>query len=97
MDGLTLARKIIRAGYFLMTMEYDCCKVVQKCRKCQVHGELILVPPHELNVMNSPRQFISWVIDVIGPIKPSASNEHKFILVAIDYFTNWVKQLHTNH
>nr|XP_004244910.1 uncharacterized protein LOC101246454 [Solanum lycopersicum] len=26
MNGLTLARKIVRAGYFLMTMENDCCK-----------------------------------------------------------------------
>ncbi|KAK4724714.1 hypothetical protein R3W88_027493 [Solanum pinnatisectum] len=26
MNGLTLARKILRAGYFWMTMEHDCCK-----------------------------------------------------------------------
>ncbi|XP_070005771.1 uncharacterized protein [Nicotiana sylvestris] len=30
-------------------------------------------------------------MDVIGPIEPKASNEHRFILVAIDYFTKWVK------
>nr|XP_009625335.1 uncharacterized protein LOC104116222 [Nicotiana tomentosiformis] len=30
-------------------------------------------------------------MDGIGPIKPVASNEHMFILVAIDYFTKWVK------
>ncbi|XP_049399902.1 uncharacterized protein LOC125863988 [Solanum stenotomum] len=40
-NGLTLARKILRAGYFWMTMEHDCCKFVQKCLKCQVHGDLI--------------------------------------------------------
>ncbi|XP_015165383.1 uncharacterized protein K02A2.6-like [Solanum tuberosum] len=27
---------------------------------------------------------------VIGPIEPKASNGHRFILVAIDYFTKWV-------
>ncbi|XP_069154588.1 uncharacterized protein [Solanum lycopersicum] len=26
-----------------------------------------------------------------SPIKPSASNGHRFILVAIDYFTKWVE------
>jgi len=32
-----------------------------------------------------------WGIDVIGAIEPKASNWHRFILVAIDYFTKWVK------
>ncbi|RDX70255.1 Pol polyprotein, partial [Mucuna pruriens] len=32
-----------------------------------------------------------WGIDVIGPIEPKASNRHRFILVAIDYFTKWVE------
>ena len=30
-------------------------------------------------------------IDVIRAIEPKASNGHRFILVAIDYFTKWVK------
>ncbi|XP_017980984.1 PREDICTED: uncharacterized protein LOC108663013 [Theobroma cacao] len=30
-------------------------------------------------------------MDVIGLITPKASNGHRFILVAIDYFTKWVK------
>ena len=33
MNGLILAIKILRAGYFRMTMENDCCKFVQKCHK----------------------------------------------------------------
>ena len=32
-----------------------------------------------------------WGIDVIGAIKPKASNGHRFILVTIDYFTKWVE------
>jgi len=28
-----------------------------------------------------------WGIDVIGAIEPKASNGHRFILIAIDYFT----------
>ncbi|XP_047261867.1 uncharacterized protein K02A2.6-like [Capsicum annuum] len=30
-------------------------------------------------------------MDVIEPIEPSASNGHRFILVAINYFTKWVE------
>ncbi|PKI51016.1 hypothetical protein CRG98_028588 [Punica granatum] len=32
-------------------------------------------------------------MDVIGPINPKASNRHLFILVAIDYFTRWIKAI----
>ncbi|XP_015087143.1 uncharacterized protein LOC107030351 [Solanum pennellii] len=91
MNGLTLARKMLRAGYFWMTMENDCCKFVQKCHKYQVHSDFIRVPPHELNAMSSPWPFVSWGMDIIGPIEPSASNVHRFILVSIDYFTKWVE------
>ncbi|XP_049387779.1 uncharacterized protein LOC125852094, partial [Solanum stenotomum] len=91
MNGITLAKKILRAGYFWMTMENDCGRFVQKCHKYQVHGDLIKVPPHELNAMSSPWPFAAWGMDVIGPIEPAASNGHRFILVAIDYFTKWVE------
>ncbi|XP_006603312.1 uncharacterized protein [Glycine max] len=57
-NGHAMARKILRAGYYWLTIENDCC----------VHG-----------------------IDVIEAIEPKASNGHRFILVAIDYFTKWVE------
>ncbi|XP_049406116.1 uncharacterized protein LOC125869706 [Solanum stenotomum] len=87
MNWLTLVTNIIRAGYFWMTMEHDCCRFVQKCHKCQVHGDLIRVPPHELNAMGSPWPFVAWGMDVIGPIEPADFNGHRFILVATDYVT----------
>jgi len=43
-----------------------------------------------LNVISSPWPFSMWGIDMIGRIEPKASNGHRFILVAIDYFTKWV-------
>ncbi|KAA0047924.1 Gypsy retrotransposon integrase-like protein 1 [Cucumis melo var. makuwa] len=30
-------------------------------------------------------------MNVIGPIVPKASNDHRFILVTIDYFTKWIE------
>ena len=60
MNGITLARKILQAGYFLMTMENDCRKFVQKCHKCQVQGYLIRVTPHELIDMSYPWPFVAW-------------------------------------
>ena len=42
MGGHMLARKIMRTGYFWLTME------------CQIHGDLIHVPPSELHALTSP-------------------------------------------
>ncbi|XP_049375776.1 uncharacterized protein LOC125840854 [Solanum verrucosum] len=91
MNGFTLAKKTLRSGYFWMTMETDCIRFVRKCHQCQIHGDLIRVPPNEQHVTSSPWPFAAWGMDVIGPIELAASNGHMFILVAIDYFTKWVK------
>ncbi|XP_070025178.1 uncharacterized protein [Nicotiana sylvestris] len=56
-----------------------------------VHRGLIHAPPTELHPMSTPCPFIAWGMDVIGPIEPKASNGHRFILVANDYFTKWVE------
>ena len=33
-NGHAMARKILRAGYYWLTMESDCCIHVRKCHKC---------------------------------------------------------------
>ena len=86
-----LTRKIMRTGYFWLTMETDCCKFVQRCSECQMHGDLIHVPPSELHALTSPWSFSVWGIDIIGKISPKSSNGHEYILVAIDCFTKWVE------
>jgi len=91
MSGYVLAKKILRAGYYWLTMERDCISFVRKCHQCQIHGDLIHSPPSELHTMSAPWPFVAWGMDVIGPIEPAASNGHRFILVAIDYFTKWVE------
>ncbi|XP_070020385.1 uncharacterized protein [Nicotiana sylvestris] len=57
MNGFILAKKIFRAGYFGMTMDTDCIKYIHKCFQCQVHADMIKVPPNELNATRSPWPF----------------------------------------
>lgn len=90
-SGHTMSKKILRAGYFWLTMETDCRNYAKKCHKCQIYEDKVHVPPAPLNVMTSPWPFAMWGIDMIGRIEPTASNGHRFILVAIDYFTKWVE------
>ncbi|RVW29098.1 Retrovirus-related Pol polyprotein from transposon 17.6 [Vitis vinifera] len=63
MGGHMLARKIMRTGYFWLTMETDCCQFVQKCPECQIHGDLIHAPPsdgHEF-ILVAIDYFTKWV------------------------------------
>ena len=64
---------------------------VQRCSECQMHVDLIHVPPSELHALTSLWPFSVWSIDIIGKISPKSSSGHEFILVAIDYFTKWVE------
>ncbi|KAG8499177.1 hypothetical protein CXB51_005550 [Gossypium anomalum] len=90
-NGFTMARQIMRFGYYWSTMEGDCINYAKKCHKCQIYGDKIHVPSSPLHVMNSPWPFSIWGMDVIRPISPKASKWHRFIFVVIDYFTKWVE------
>ena len=46
-----LARKIMRIDYFWLTMETDYCQFVYRCLKCQMHEDLIHVPPSVLHAL----------------------------------------------
>ena len=41
--------------------------------------------------MTSPWPFAVWEIDIIGEVRLKASNGHRYIIVAINYFSKWVK------
>ncbi|RDX74646.1 Pol polyprotein, partial [Mucuna pruriens] len=90
-NGHALARKILKAGYYCTKIESDCCQHVKRCLKCQVYADNIHVAPSALHNLTSSWLFFMWDLDMIGPIESKASNKHRFILVAIDYFTKWVE------
>ena len=79
-----LSRKIMRTGYFWLTM-VTVDQFVQRCSECQMHGDLIHVPSSELHALTSPWPFSVWGIDIIGKISPKSSSGHELILVAIGW------------
>ena len=91
MNRRMLAKKILRIGYYWNTMETDCVDFMKSCHDCQTHANLNHVPCSELFSMTSPWPFLVWGIDVIGRIAPKVLNGHEYILVATDYFTEWVE------
>ena len=57
MEKHMLARKIIKTGYFWLTIEIDCCQLVQRCPEYQIHEDLIHVPSSKLHALTSPWPF----------------------------------------
>ena len=60
---------------------------------CQKFGNVQRAPASAMNPIIKPWSFRGWGIDLIGQIYPSSSKNHKFILVATDYFTKWVEAI----
>lgn len=57
---------------------------------------MIEVPAKALHVTNLPQPFVAQAIDVIDLIESTVSNEHKFILVTINYLTKQVEAISHN-
>lgn len=93
-----LAQKRLRLGYYSCTMERDCIHFLQRCHKCQVHANLIYASPTELHNQTTPWPFAVYCLDLIGRLTRRQPIGHEYILVAIDSFRKWEKNLlHHDH
>ena len=52
--GQSLAKKILRQGYFWPTMNEDSMELVRRCDKCQRFSKIPRAAPNELKQMQSP-------------------------------------------
>ncbi|XP_015068715.1 uncharacterized protein LOC107013276 [Solanum pennellii] len=86
LSGEVLYRRIPDLGLLRCVDAVEAAKLI---KQIYAGSDLIQVHLHELNAMSSPWPFVAWGMDFIGPIEPATSNGHRFILVAIDYFTKF--------
>ena len=86
----SLVSKVIRTGYFWPTLQVDARELVKKCDKCQKFRNVQCLPTERLTTIASLWPFTQWGIDIIGPL-PRGKRQVKFLSIAIDYFTKWVK------
>jgi hypothetical protein len=69
----------------------DCFRYYKSCEECQKFRNIQLVPTAMLDPIIKPWPFCGWVLDFIGQIHSTSSKGHRFVLVAMDYFTKWTK------
>jgi transposase InsO family protein len=71
-------------------MQKDTVNYVKKCDKCQRFSHSVHQPAGELQPLVSPWPFAQWGMDLVGPL-PKATGNRRWLIVASDYFTKWVK------
>ena len=85
-----MAHKALTVGYFWPYMMQDAQEFARSCKKCQKHGLLIHQPSEFCNLVVSSWPFLKWGLDTIGKLLVVKGGKC-FILLGIDYFTNWVE------
>ncbi|GKU90939.1 hypothetical protein SLEP1_g4880 [Rubroshorea leprosula] len=88
--GKTLARKLLRHGYYWPTMVEDAQNYVKKCPTCQFNADGIHMPGEMLSSLTSPWPFAQWGVDLLGPFL-KGKGSCTFLVVAVDYFTKWIE------
>ena len=68
----------------------DAMKFVKRCEKCQKCAPLIHQHSDPCHSIVSPLPFVWWGLDIIGKL-PITKGGKCFVLLAIDYFTNWIE------
>jgi hypothetical protein len=80
-----------RVGFYWPSLEEDCFRYFRGCEACQRFGDVQLAPASMLHLVVKPWPFRRWGLYFIREIHPSSSKGHRFVLVAIDYFTKWTE------
>ena len=77
-------------GFWWPQLQKDAAEYVRRCDQCQKYAPLIHQPAGCLNPISSPWPFTQWGLDILRPF-PRATGNHRFVLVAVDYFTKWAE------
>ena len=90
-SGIRTAHKILQCGYYWPTLHQDAHGFAKSCDKCQRDGGISRKQELPLNPILVIELFDVWGIDFMGP--SVSSHGMKYILVAVDYVSKWVKAI----
>ncbi|GJS56528.1 reverse transcriptase domain-containing protein [Tanacetum coccineum] len=82
-------RKVYKAGFYRPSIFRDTKDYVMKCNTCQKSGNISSRNEMPQNNIQVCEVFDIWGLDFMGTFPDSRGN--KYILVAVDYVSKWVK------
>ncbi|GKE16249.1 reverse transcriptase domain-containing protein, partial [Tanacetum coccineum] len=82
-------KKVFDSGFYWPTIYRDAHDLVTLCDACQRQGKISQHDEMPQNAIQVCEIFDIWGIDFMGPFPSSRGN--KYILVAVDYLSNWVE------
>ncbi|GJU06658.1 reverse transcriptase domain-containing protein [Tanacetum coccineum] len=85
-----IAKKVFDSGFYWPTIYRDAHDLVTWCDTCQRQGKISQHDEIPQNAIQVCEIFDVWGIDFMGPFPSSRGN--KYILVAVDYLSKWVKE-----
>ena len=90
---ITTSHKILRVGYYWPTLFKDAHAHVRKCDTCQgsVGRQARAAGPLKPVIISEP--FKQWGIDIIEEINPNSSLQHKYILMATNYYFRTIQTM----
>lgn len=91
--GETTTYKFMRDGYYCLTLFKYSHTYVHKFPSYQRFVSHDRKSPSPLLPVSIQEPFQKWGLDVITDIFPNSSKKHSYILTAIDYFTQWSKEV----
>ncbi|GJV26171.1 reverse transcriptase domain-containing protein [Tanacetum coccineum] len=83
------AKKVFDSGFYWPTIYRDAHDLVTRCDTCQRQGKISQRDEMPQNSIQVCEIFDVWGIDFMGPFPSSRGN--KYILMAVDYLSKWVK------
>ena len=90
LEARVLVHKVVRAGYYWSTIQADAKAYVKAYDQYQCFSNVPRQPSEYLTSMMASWPFAQWGLDMLGPF-PMGTRQMKFLVVGIDYFTNWVE------
>nr|GFB20889.1 reverse transcriptase domain-containing protein [Tanacetum cinerariifolium]GFB39134.1 reverse transcriptase domain-containing protein [Tanacetum cinerariifolium] len=82
-------KKVFDSGFYWPKIYKDAFELVKRCDSCQHQGKISEKDEMPQNFIQICEIFDVWGIDFMGPFSSSKGN--KYILVAVDYLSKWVK------
>ncbi|GKC49902.1 reverse transcriptase domain-containing protein [Tanacetum coccineum] len=83
------AKKVYESGFYWPSVFKDANEYVRRCDACQRSGNISSRNEMPQNNIQVCEVFDVWGLDFMGPFPQSRGN--KYILVAVDYVSKWVK------